>query len=328
MIYIETNSTDAAYNFACEVFCMRKFKNYSKIMLIWQADNCVMLGRYQIAQSEINKNTVKKIGANIVRRNTGGGTIYTDLGNLLYTVIIPVNNLEDIDFSKVCNPIVNVLNEMGINAELKGRNDILIDGKKISGNAQTIEKNVLCSHGSLLYNANLDVLQDLLVVDEAKIKSKGISSIRSRVTNIIEYIPERYSIHEFWNRLKEKLFQEEEVDFYQFTPKDIEEIEDIKSEKFAAWQWNFGNAPKFNYQNEIRFPGGKVSASLYIDSGIIKKCRISGDFLGLVPMESLEEFIIGTNYNYGDINSKLCEVDFNLYFRGISKEEFLKCILG
>lgn len=328
MIYIETNSTDAAYNFACEAFCMEKFKGYPPIMLIWQADNWVMLGRYQIAQAEINERVVKKLGANIVRRTTGGGTIYTDLGNLLYTFILPVNNLADIDFSIVCKPVVTALNKMGINAELKGRNDILIDGKKISGNAQTIEGNILCSHGSLLYDANLDVLQDLLIVDEAKIKSKGIASIRSRVTNISEHIPGSYSIYEFWHRLKGVLFEEENVTFYQFTREDIEEIERIRAEKFATWEWNFGSAPKFNYQNEIRFSMGKVSVSLDINGGNIANCKINGDFLGLIPVESLEQILIGTPYQYDDISSKLDKVDFNLYFRGISQEQFLNCVFS
>jgi len=327
MIYIETNSTDAAYNFACEAYCMRKFKN-NKVMLIWQADNCVMLGRYQIAQSEINNSAVKKIGANIVRRNTGGGTIYTDLGNLLYTYIIPIDDFSQIDFSTVCKPIVAALNKMDINAELIGRNDILIDGKKISGNAQTVLGNVLCSHGSLLYDSDLDVLQDLLVVDEAKIKSKGITSIRSRVTNIIEHIPIKYSTHEFWQKLKEVLFEVEDVTTYQLTFEDIEEIKKIRFEKFNTWEWNFGSAPKFNYQNEIRFKMGKVSVSLDINQGIVEKCKINGDFLGLVPIEPLEELIIGTQYNYDDMDKKLDNADLNLFFRGISKNELLKCIFG
>lgn len=328
MIYIETNSTDAAYNFACEVFCMKKFKEHPKVMLIWQADRCVMLGRYQVAQSEVNDSVVKKLSANVVRRNTGGGTIYTDLGNLLYTFIMPVNDVADIDFSTVCRPIVTALNKMGINAELKGRNDILIDGKKISGTAQTIEGKILCSHGSLLYDANLDVLPDLLTVDEAKIKSKGIASIRSRVTNIIEHVPVRYSVYEFWQKLKEVLFEEEDVTFYKLTPEDIEEIKHIRDEKFATWEWNFGRSPKFNYQNEIRFSAGKVSVSLDINGGIIEKCKINGDFLGLIPIEPLEQLIMGTSYNYDNVSSKLEEADLNLYFRGISKDEFLKCMFS
>lgn len=328
MIYIETNSKDAAYNFACEEFCMKKFKDYPKVMLIWQADNWIMLGRYQVAESEINKKVVEKIGAKIVRRATGGGTIYTDLGNLLYTFIQPVKNLEEVDFSKVCKPVVDALNKIGINAELQGRNDILIDGKKISGNAQTIEGNVLCSHGSLLYNANLDRLQELLLVDDAKIKSKGISSIRSRVTNIIDYIPIPYSVCEFWDKLKEALFQEENVTFYKFTSEDIEEIEEIKNNKYSTWKWNYGKAPEFNYRNEIRFPKGKISVTLNIIGGIIEECKINGDFLGLIPIEPLEKAVVGTEYNYDCITKKLDKVDFNYYFRGISKDEFLKCIFG
>lgn len=327
MIYIETDSTDAAYNFACEEYCMERFKDH-RVLIIWQADKCIMLGRYQIAQSEINKNAVKKLGSAVVRRNTGGGTIYADLGNLLYTYIIPVTDLAAIDFSTVCRPIVDALREMGVNAELKGRNDILIEGKKISGNAQTIRVNTLCSHGSLLYDADLDGLQDLLNVDTSKIKSKGISSVRSRVTNIIDNIPVRYTTYEFWQKLKEYLFQGEEVILYKFTAQEIERINTIRNEKYAAWEWNYGRAPKYNYQNEIRFPMGKVAVNIDINNGIIEKCKINGDFLGLIPIEPLEELIIGTPYIYDAVKRKTENADFNLYFRGISQKEFLKCIFS
>lgn len=329
MVYIETNSTDAAFNFACEEYCMEKFIDYPKVMLIWQADRCAMLGRYQIAQSEVKEQVIKKLGAKVVRRASGGGTIYTDLGNLLYTFIMPINNLSEVDFSTVCRPIVTALNKVGVKAELKGRNDILINGKKISGNAQTVKDNVLCSHGSLLYNANLDLLENILVVDDAKIKSKGITSIRSRVTNIIEHMPIPYSIYEFWSKLKEALFQEEaEVKFYRFTDEDIYEINRIKDEKFDSWDWNYGRAPEFNYNNEIRFGYGKLTVSINVNNGIIEDCKINGDFLGLGPIEPLEELVKGNIYNYEQINDKLKEVDLNYFLRGISREEFLTCIFG
>ncbi|MHC1719666.1 MAG: lipoate--protein ligase [Clostridiaceae bacterium] len=327
MRYIETNSTDAAFNFASEAYCMKKFKD-DKTMMIWQADNCVMIGRYQTAQTEINSAAVKKIGADVIRRATGGGTIYTDMGTLLYSFIMPAGATESMEFSSVCRPIVSSLNKMGINAELKGRNDILIDGKKISGNAQAIAGNMLCSHGSLLYDANLDLLNELLVVDEAKIKSKGISSIRSRVTNIIEHMSIKYSTHEFWNMLKEALFEGGDVTRYVLTDEDIEEIKTIENKKFGTWEWNVGNAPKLNYFNEKRFPKGKISVSLDINSGIVGQCRINGDFLGLLSIEPIERIIKGTPYIYEEMKRKLSNIDFDIYFRGISKEEFLECIFS
>jgi len=325
--YIETNSTDAAFNFACEAHCMKKFKD-DKTIMIWQADNCVMIGRYQAAQSEIDAAAVKKIGASVIRRATGGGTIYTDMGTLLYTFIMPAGDALSIDFTTVCRPIVSSLNKMGINAELKGRNDILIDGKKISGNAQAISGNVLCSHGSLLYDTNLDMLNELLVVDEAKIKSKGITSIRSRVTNIIEHMPAKCSTKEFWQKLKKTLFEEGDATEYALTAEDIDEIERIKNEKFGTWAWNVGNAPKFNYFSEKRFPKGKVSVSLDINSGIVGQCRINGDFLGLMPIEPIENIIEGTPYIYEEMKNKLSNIDFDIYFRGISRDEFLGCIFS
>jgi lipoate-protein ligase A len=328
MLYIETGSTDAAYNFACEVFCMKRFGGVSPVMLIWQADNWAMLGRYQVAPAELNAGVLERIGAKVVRRNTGGGTIYTDLGNLLYTFILPLKNLAETDFSRVCLPIVTALREMGIPAQLQGRNDIVIHNQKISGNAQTIEGNLLCSHGSLLYQADLDILQELLIVDPAKVASKGITSVRSRVTNIIEHIPQPYSVREFWQRLTERLFAGKTVTFYTFTAEDIAAIEQIRAEKFAAWNWNFGQTPNFNYRYERRFSAGKVAVSLAIHRGIITHCKINGDLLGFVPIEPLEEMLTGLPYRYEAIAGKLAAVNLDLYFRGISSQELLTCMFA
>lgn len=326
MIYIETHSTDAAINFACEEFCMKKFKNHPKVMLIWQADNYAMLGKYQIPREELKYQNITKYKTKVIRRNTGGGTIYTDLGTLLYSFILPITDISEVDFSLVLKPIVKALNKLGVPAELKGRNDILIGEKKISGNAQAIYNSVLCSHGSLLYNTDLNRMQDLLQVDNTKIKSKGISSIKSRVTNIIDYLSQAYSIEEFWNKFKEIIFEDEEVFFYEFTNNDTKIIENIANNKYKSWEWNYGQVPNFNYVNEIRFSKGKIKVALNIENSIITECKINGDFLGLLPIESLEKLIIGNHYCYEEVKNKLEDLNLNMYLRGISKNELLKCL--
>jgi lipoate-protein ligase A len=188
MIYSETNSLDPTWNLAFEEYCLLELTQFERIMLLWQNDNAIIVGRFQNAENEINIDAVKNIGAKVVKRTTGGGTVYHDLGNLNYSFIYPVNGLGNLDLTAVSVPMVHALNRIGVPAEIQGRNDIVIDGKKISGTAQRYHKGRFLHHGTLLFDSNLDVLQNVLNVDATKIASKGIASVRSRVTNIKEHI--------------------------------------------------------------------------------------------------------------------------------------------
>ena len=328
--YIDTHSVDAAFNFAFEEYCMRHFTGDYKIVSVWQAENCVMLGQYQIAQNEINEAFRDTLKPRVVRRATGGGTIYTDMGTLLFSVIMPFNERADMEFTKICAPFAEALNDIGVPAVLGGRNDMLIGDRKISGSAQVIKNGCLCMHGSLMYNTDLDALTGILRADDGKIKSKAKRSMRSMVTNIADHIADPPPIGIFRDRFLNAVMAREigETRVYVLTQADISEIMTIKNTKYDAWEWNFGSAPPFNFENEMRFPMGKLNIGLDIQSGVIKRCALRGDFLGVTDITPLEIALTGCAFDHASVEARIGGIDLWPYLRGISSEQVLKLMFG
>jgi len=239
VIFVENNSKNAAFHFSAEEYFTRYVKSEKPVIMLWQTEKTVMLGSNQLVSLEVNKEYADKNEIIIVRRSSGGGAIYTDAGTVLYTVIEPVtkdikNHRED-----VAENIVTILNKIGAAAERKGRNDILIDSKKISGFAQYTSGNHVCTHGSLLFDADLDILNDVLIANPDKLQPKGISSIRSRVTNIKPYLSNDLSVGEFINIIKESLLSNSDYENYHFTNNDLLKIKQIENEKYANETWNY-----------------------------------------------------------------------------------------
>jgi lipoate-protein ligase A len=331
MIYIEPQSTDAAFHFSVEEYIASQYPWNVPVMMIWQADGCAMLGCHQVAEAEIDIGYARKENIQIVRRSSGGGTIFTDMGTLLYTMILPhtkENYPLEIAKAKLATPIVTAMNKMGIPAMLEGRNDILIEGKKISGLAQYVKHGKLCVHGSLLYDTDLEKLTQLLLVDDEKILSKALRSVRSRVTNIKDHIPHSHSTQEFWSLLKQSLFCEHDFQEYQLSEHDLVEINNIFLQKYANDSWTFGRSPKFTYHRSKRFTGGKIEVFLDIVKGQIASCSIKGDFINTLPIQDFESLFIGKLFQCQSFEHALEGVLIQQYLGTITKQEFLSCIFG
>lgn len=328
MLYVTPNSQDAAFHFSVETYFLEHFPLDQPLFMIWQADQCAMLGANQVAAAEIDCSYAKKEQIQIVRRQSGGGTIYTDLGTLLYTLILPqtAGDVQEILRETVAGPIVRALNKLGIPAQLEGRNDILVAGKKVSGLAQYTRNGRVCTHGSLLYDADLDMLAGVLQVDDEKIRSKAIRSVRSRVTNLREHMATPVSTAEFWTLLSEALAQEWEMQTYTLTDTDLTKIDDICREKYANPAWTFGRDPQFSISSSKRFPAGKVEAFLDVIRGEITACSICGDFLATAPICGLEQMFTGKSFCRGAIADVLAGVDLRPYLGEITQEQLLSCI--
>ena len=328
MIYIETHSTDPTWNLAFEEYCLRELVQFERILLLWQNDNAIIIGRYQNAESEINLEAARRLDTKIVRRPSGGGAVYHDLGNLNYTFIYPIDGLNRLDISVYAGPLVKALNQIGVPAEIKGRNDLLLDGKKISGTAQRIQKGRLMHHGTLLYDSDLDSLESVLQVDKAKVASKGIASIRSRVTNIKDYLPEgRFEdVKAFWQALLDAFDEEAPLTRFELTPEMLVEVEKLQKEKYQSWDWNFGKAPAFEYKNSQRYPFGKLEIQANIKKGMIEACKISGDFMGMADLDPIEDALKGVRYDPVDVRKALDDLELSLYLGGITAEEFVQCM--
>ncbi len=328
MIYIETHSTDPTWNLALEEYCLKELVQFERIMMLWQNDNAIIIGRYQNAENEVNLEAARALGTKIIRRPSGGGAVFHDLGNLNYTFIYPIEGLNRLHISVYAEPMVKALNKIGVPAEIRGRNDLLLDGKKISGTAQRIQKGRLMHHGTLLYDSNLDSLESVLQVDAAKVASKGVTSIRSRVANIKEYLPagQFEDIQAFWQALLAAFDEDDPLERFELTPEMLAEVEKIQKEKYQSWDWNIGRAPAFEYRNSRRFPSGKLEVQVNVRDGRLQECKISGDFMGMTDLGSLEAALKDIRYNPEDVGKILARFDLPFYLGGISTEEFLQCM--
>ena len=329
MIYIETKRKNAAFHFSVEEYMMQNHQFNEPLMMIWQTDKCVMLGCNQLAEAEIDIDFANREKIQITRRSSGGGTIYTDLGTLLYTMILPNSSGEysqEVAKGTITKMIVDALNCMGLPANPEGRNDILLDGKKISGLAQYARNDRICTHGSLLYDTDLETLTRVLRVDEDKIHSKAIRSVRSRVANLKEFMESPCSTQFFWGLLKRELFKSREVNEYRLSEHDLAEIDKIFQTKYANPSWVFGRTPNFSFHNSKRFAGGKVEVFLNVEKGFVTTCSIRGDFLGTIPIYGLERVFEKKLFQQQVFREALVGVLIQPYLGKITGDEFLSCV--
>ena len=252
MLTIINEKTDPRYNLALEEYVLKKLPKDNDYILLWQNEPAIIIGRNQNTHEEINSRYVKEHNIHVVRRISGGGAVYHDFGNLNYTFV--TNNTKDNlnNFRKFTEPVIKALNSLGVKAEFAGRNDILIDGKKFSGNAQTYYRDRMYHHGTILFDADLDMVAKVLQVKLEKIESKGIKSNRSRVTNILPYLEKPMTIKEFQNYLLTFILGTEDIESktYHLTEEDYQNIDKLMKEKYATWEWNFGENPDFTYKRE------------------------------------------------------------------------------
>ncbi|MGI6145741.1 MAG: lipoate--protein ligase [Clostridia bacterium] len=322
MFYIANNSHDPHYNLAFEEYVFHNLSFDEPCLLLWQNEPSVIVGRFQNTLEEINQEYIKQHHVHVVRRITGGGAVYHDLGNLNYTFIAK-HQEKVLDFRKFTEPVIKALREMGVPAKYSGRNDLTINGKKFSGNSQYNFRGKTMHHGTLLFASNLDAVQAALNVKSDKFQSKGVKSVRSRVTNISEYLPKPISIQEFKSLLLTHIFQGEAVREYQLADKDYEQIERLKTKKYLTWSWNYGHSPAFNFKNSQRFPCGKIEICLQITSGIIKECKFYGDFFSNENIEKLEQKFVGIKYQEEELAAIIKAEDIEKYFGQVSREELL-----
>lgn len=323
---IRNESTNPFFNLALEEYAIKYLDPQEDYVILWQNRPSVIIGRHQNTLEEINHEYVKENNIQVVRRLSGGGAVYHDLGNLNFTFITTRDEGQGPDFRKFTLPVIKALARLGVKAELSGRNDLVIDGKKFSGNAQYFYQNRVLHHGTILYDSDLDVVQKVLNVKTEKIASKGIKSVRSRVTNIKEYLTSDLSVEKFKELLLKTLLEgEEEKQELILTEKDRAKIEEIMQKRYATWEWNYGQSPPFNFKKSRRFPGGSIEVRLDVKKGIIESCKIYGDFFGTREVEEFEKLFLGVPYREEDINKIIDDAPTHQFFSNITKEELKEC---
>lgn len=328
MLYIETGSTKPYVNLAHEEYFLKKADCKEPILMLWRNEPTVVVGRYQNTVNEVNQDYVEENGIHVIRRMTGGGAVYHDLGTLCYSFIIRDLAVEEASFSSFAVPVLHALEKLGIKGVLSGRNDLTIDGAKFSGTAMSLHKHSLLFHGTILYDTDLSVLSSALRVKSDKFRSKGIPSVRSRVVNIKPYLDDALGIDAFKDALKDSLRENMAYDEYRLSGKDTERIMKLSTGKYKTWDWNYGRNPAAEFHNRKKFSGGELEVYLDLKESKIAKCRIYGDFLGLSDIAMVEQLLTGVRYERNAIRESLEKIDLATYFGSINAEDIAACILG
>lgn len=302
--FITHDVRDAYFNLASEEYLLKNTDGF--YFYLWINDPAVIVGVNQNAIEEVNLNYTDAHHVKVVRRLTGGGAVYHDGGNLCYTVIAPYVEGENF-YKKFTAPVIEYLNELGVAAEFSGRNDLVVDGKKISGNAQTVYNGRIMHHGTILFDTNLDGLKRALLPNPLKMQSKGIKSIRARVVNVKEYLDSGMTIKEFKNGLAQKFLTF--CDEYQLTDSDKLKIAALVEQKYSKYEWNIGRSPKGENSFAYKFPFGILKFDFDTKDGLIENMQISGDFFSKNPIGELEAKLNGVKFAKTDLCFALKEVD-------------------
>lgn len=322
MHYMETGSTDPAYNLAFEQYVLENRFSGSYVIL-WQNDNTIVIGRNQNTLQEINRQYVEEKGIRVVRRMTGGGAVYHDLGNLNYSYITDYD--ENVGMEAFNAPVCSALRKLGLNAESSGRNDITVDGKKVSGVAQRITGNRILHHGCILFSADTSVLSGALNADPEKFTSKSVKSVSSRVANISDLLQNKIGMDEFKECVRNELLGSG-AEKVTLSASETERILELAEKKYCSWEWNYGHSPEYTFHNRKRFPGGSVEVYLNVKSGIITDAVFFGDFMAQKDCAAASEALKGVRFSREEIQKALKLSDFDKMFGGITAENIADLI--
>ncbi|MGG0342940.1 lipoate--protein ligase [Priestia megaterium] len=328
MLFIDNQKNyDPRINLAIEEYALKHLDINETYLLFYINEPSIIIGKNQNTIEEINTKYVEDQQIHVVRRLSGGGAVYHDKGNLNFSFITKDDGNSFHNFKKFTEPVVEALKKLGVNAELSGRNDLMAEGRKISGNAQFSTKGRMFSHGTLLFDSEIENVVSALRVKKDKIESKGIKSIRNRVANISEFLEQKVTVEEFREMLLRYIFDgEENITEYKLTEKDWETIHQISKERYQSWDWNYGKSPKFNLQHSHRFPVGQIDVRLEVNKGKIDTCTIYGDFFGVGDVQEVQGKLTGVRYEKASIEQALEDIDIPHYFGNITKEEFVELI--
>lgn len=322
MTYLETNSLDPYYNLAFEEYILTH-KMEEDYLILWQNENTVVIGQNQIAKAEVNMKFAKEHDIRIVRRTTGGGAVYHDRGNLNYSFITDVGDMEEMTMKRFAKPIVEALRNLGLDAKVSGRNDILVSGCKVSGTAQRIYKNRILFHGTLLFEVNEEMVEGVLQVDPLKFEGKHTKSVRSRIANIRSFLQKDMELEQFWQYLKVELGKNSGMKRGTVSTAEKAEILSLRNKKYVTSEWNFRQMQQFSYSNKQKWDGGILEVRVAVQKEKITQVGFYGDFLSKTPLLELENALVGRNFALQDVQEIMSRYELEHYFGEITMQEVL-----
>lgn len=321
---IINTQTDPALNLATEEYLLNTAEE--DCFMLWRNQRAIIVGRNQNTHSQIRPDFVERHGIAVVRRITGGGAVYHDLGNVNFSFILAAAGRPDIDFVRHTRPILDFLNHIGLPARLDGRNDLSLHGLKISGNAQHIQQGRVLHHGTLLFDVDLAMLAAVLQVDPAKYQDRAVQSIRGRVANIREYLPQDMGVEEFMQSLRHFLLRSLAAGESRLRAEELAAIEGLAQERYRQWAWNYGDSPPYNFRRSTRTAGGTLEIFLAVEEGIIRQIRIHGDYFGLEDIAELERLLVGCRHAPETLTKRLAETRVESYLNNIGAEELVRAM--
>lgn len=323
MLFADNNGmTDPRLNLAFEEYLLRQVDEEQPILLFYINEPSVIIGRNQNTIEEIDPDYVTAHGIHVVRRLSGGGAVYHDLGNLNFSFI--THGKDDLhNFAKFTGPVVDCLQSMGVQAELRGRSDIFVEGRKVSGNAQYATTRRMFSHGTLLFDTDLGEMLRAINPRRVAIESKAVHSVRSVVANIRELLPHDMTIADLKSALLRGIFGDGPIPTLDMAVEDWGKVEAIARGRYNLWSWNYGRSPKFNVQKSARLAAGKIDARIEVDEGRIQGIKLFGDFSGREDIAGLEAHLAGVPYDRERLTAALTGVDLNAYFGQMDAMTFI-----
>ena len=329
MYYIASKNTNPYFNLALEQYVFDKLDPAQSYFMLWQNHNSIIVGKHQNTVAEINAAFVKERDITVARRLSGGGAVYHDLGNLNFTFITDADQEKGIDFAAFCKPVQNALASFGVDVNISGRNDMTIDGKKFSGNSQYVKHGRVMHHGTLMYDSDLSVVAQALNVSKDKIESKGIKSVRSRITNIRPYMTHTDVTTEiFWDSLKNYMFKAYDMNELELTVEDIENVKNLRDTFYSKWDWNYGKSPEYTIQKKRRIEScGTIEVLLDIEkAGKIRNISFFGDFFSKNDPEEIVTKFTECRYERDEVKKILSHFDISDYFTNLDTETFISIL--
>ena len=316
MRFLTNPSTDPWYNMSFDEYCLEQYPSDDAFFYLWRNRPSVIIGLNQNAFSEVNLGYLEANGIRLARRVTGGGAVYHDLQNLNYTFI---------GRDVTPQPMVDALRRLGAPVEQSGRNDLFVAGRKVSGYARRVWHDRQIVHGTLMYDVDLETLSRVLDVPGSKLNAKGIASVKSRVANLKDYLPQFPSLDALQAALQETLAGGDGP--LPFGEERRAAVQRLSDGKFSTWEWIYGQSKAADITRCGRLACGTVEVRLGVDRGVLTAVSFGGDFLGGLPASRLAEGLVGLRFERTSLLEALAAAGTARYFDGVGPEELLDLIL-
>ena len=325
MLEILNESEEPGFNLAAEQYMLEEMDLDDVMFMLWQNKPSVVVGRHQNTADEVDLAYAREKEIPVVRRMTGGGAVYHDVGNLNFTLVLKRDGLGDpYDFSHLMEPMLEALERVGIKGERSGRNDISVNGRKIAGSASRITADKVLYHACILVDTDLDELQRVLIVNKEKLAGKGVASVRRRVAVLTEFL-EGVTVPMLGDLLRDVL----ETSYglrrlKRFSQDDLAKIKMLEAARYDLAEWNIGASPKYDIRVAARYAWGGIQMMLKLKDGKIAECAAYGDYFADEPTDDFCSSLLGTDYTCQAVGERLGKIDAACFFRGAKEDDIIR----